>query len=332
MGLMWLAAFERRDDELNRIHVIGPTFTDDFSLNDVEQELKRMKISPSNRSELIKALEQLPVIALNRLLQYGLMLHYCISHEKIGVSDFGYQTSRSDSAPANATAMKNIHGTWMTEQKILQLVREGNLHYRLEMDRLAMMGTTGKMSNGDPIRQTKNEVIIFTALCTRAAIDGGLSPETAYTLSDHYIQSVESAGSFGELVETNNLMRDDFIKRVHKCRTSQNISLPIQQCCEYITLHIEEKLTLNEIAAHIGYTDYYLAKKFKKQMGCTVNAYIRHAKIERSKIMLRDFGLSIQDISSSLGFCSQSYFSETFHKVVGVPPIEYRLKINATGA
>ncbi len=76
-----------------------------------------------------------------------------------------------------------------------------------------------RLGNGDPIRNLKNMTIIYTALCTRAAIHGGLPPEISYNLSDMYIQSIEASRSLGEIAEVNSAMVDDFVRRVHHCRT-----------------------------------------------------------------------------------------------------------------
>ena len=37
-------------------------------------------------------------------------------------------------------------------------------------------------------------------------------------------------------------MYDDFVRRVHKCRTNPKLSPQIQRCCDYIEMHLEEKI------------------------------------------------------------------------------------------
>lgn len=61
-------------------------------------------------------------------------------------------------------------------------------------------------------------------------------------------------------------------------------------------------------------------------MGISVKDYIKKVKIERAKIILRSETISIQEISEMLSFGTQSYFSETFHKITGMTPGEYRSK------
>ena len=176
----------------------------------------------------------------------------------------------------------------------------------------------------DPLRQAKTSIIVFTSLCTRAAIEGGLSPEQAYSLGDNYIQSAESSKDISELSALSNIMYDDFIHRVHDCRVNPQYSKPIQECCDYIELYVEDKLGIAELAARVGYTEYYLSRKFKEETGVSLNNYIKFAKVERAKFLLSSTDTSIQEISNRLGFCSRSYFGSTFQKIVGCSPADYR--------
>lgn len=326
MGMFWITDFEIIEGARHRFHVLGPLFIDDVSVKSVENELHKLNLSLSLKKEFMELLELLPVIPFTRIYEYGLMLHYCLTGEKLTRSDINFQKSDTSFAPASIKPSADRHGTWAAEQAIMQLVREGCLDYQAKMNRLVHIGTLGKLSDKDPIRHHKNIGIIGTALCTRAAMEGGLSPEIAYTLSDYYIQNIEASNSLSEIHELSQIMREDFIKRVHRCRNNGGISKQIQESCDYISLHLESPMTLEDIASRAGYNIDYFAKKFKKEVGCSVSTYINRIKVEHAKLLLRSTKQSIQDISESLGFCSQSYFSETFRKITGEAPSVYRQK------
>lgn len=183
-GLIWIAAPEQNDiGSLRRIHLIGPAFYNDISIKNLEAALNKRKLSLPLKLEFLHRFERLPIISINRFLEYGLMLHYCITEEKIIASDmqmYSNEPAMPDSCDPGDLQMIEHHGTWAAEQEMLKFVEDGNLNYRNRMDRLSSTGNVGRMSNGDPIRQVKNSVIIFIALCSRAAIRGGLSPEIAF--------------------------------------------------------------------------------------------------------------------------------------------------------
>jgi AraC-like DNA-binding protein len=102
------------------------------------------------------------------------------------------------------------------------------------------------------------------------------------------------------------------------------ISLPIQSCCDYIQLHICEKIQTKTLAEKVSYTEYYLTRKFKKEVGISINEYIQIQKIQYAKCLLSISSETIQYISDLLNFCSRSYFSQVFFKIEGISPSEYR--------
>ncbi|MCI8840542.1 MAG: helix-turn-helix transcriptional regulator, partial [Oscillospiraceae bacterium] len=141
---------------------------------------------------------------------------------------------------------------------------------------------------------------------------------------DAYIQSAENAKSIDELTAIAAAMYDDFVRRVHKCRTNPKLSPQIQRCCDYIEMHLEEKIRAAGLASLVGYTEYYLTHKFKEEVGVSVNDYVKFAKVERAKVLLKSTGLSVQDISDQLGFGTRNYFSRVFQEVAGCTPVQYR--------
>lgn len=328
-GLIWIAAPERSNTgSLQKIHLIGPAFSNDISIKNLEAALNKRNLSLPLKLAFLRLFERLPVISTLRFLEYGLMLHYCITEEKINVSDMQiYSTEPNTPAPCDSGDLQSIeyHGTWIAEQELLKFVEDGNLDYRSRMERLSSTGNVGKMSNGDPIRQAKNSVIVFIALCSRAAIRGGLSPEIAFSLSDRYLQILESCDTFSQISEINRKMLNDFIVRVHQCK-SIRLSPQIQECCDYISLHLEENLNIEQLAAKFGYSKYYLSRKFKQETGLGIKEYINQIKIEKAKNLLQFGNESIQEISAALGFHSQSYFGELFHEATGLTPGEFRNK------
>ena len=118
----------------------------------------------------------------------------------------------------------------------MQLVKTGSPQYRKEMDRLISFGEISNLSFGDNFRKAQNYVIIFTSMCCRASMEGGLNPKTAYALSDHYIEIVEQCTNLSALSETSHAMVDDFVRHVHRCKISDGISPQVRTACDLIAL------------------------------------------------------------------------------------------------
>lgn len=206
----------------------------------------------------------------------------------------------------------------------LQMVRTGDLNYSQALS--ASMGISAgiPVESEDALRQSKTSIIVFTSIVCRAAIEGGLSPEEAYSLGDSYIQSAESAHTISELDVLPRMMYDDFIHRVHKCRTNPKLSRQIQQCVDYIEMNLNQKILAADLAKQVGYTEYYLTRKFKDETGLSVANYAKFAKIERAKVLLKSTDQTVQEIAEHLGFGTRNYFSRVFQEVTGKTPVEFR--------
>jgi AraC-like DNA-binding protein len=325
VNMMWLCCPEFAGEEPLRVYVLGPFFLDDYSSFAIDSGLAGAGASAALRQSAAKLVRKLPILSWARVQEYALMLHYLITGEKIRQSALRFFGS-GELSPVNEkdVPVTDTHGTYLAEQEMLRMVREGDLELVRHIDRMAVTGTMGQLAQtGDALRQMKNAVQVSVTLFSRAAIEGGLSPETAYTLCDRYFQNVEAAKSLSELTGVATTMHRDFVERVHAVRT-QKLSREIEAACSYIERHLEEELSIASLASYAGYMEYYFSKKFKRELGLTPAEYIRKKRLEKAALLLRSSDLDAQQIATRLQFCSQSYFTDCFRKEFGVSPTKYR--------
>lgn len=324
--LTWSGVPEYQDDVLKAIHMLGPVFFDNISLSNVQTTLSRHYIPVNVKHRLIDTMRRLPVIYSISFMDYTRMLYQCITQKRINANQIAMLSTASIAKVSDSNSFRTVsqHGTWELEQRICQNVEQGNLDYMKDMANVSNIGRTGILSTTSSFRQDLYLTLTQIALVSRAAIRGGLPAETSYSLSDKYIQMLDQATSISEIKDISFRVMDDFIHRVHECRTQSDISDPIRQCADYISLHYAEDLNTEELASMIGYSGNYLSKKFKEEMHITLVQYITRTRIHHAVDMLRDHSLSIADISDSLGFTSQSYFGVQFRKYTGTTPGEFR--------
>lgn len=91
----------------------------------------------------------------------------------------------------------------------------------------------------------------------------------------------------------------------------------------YISTHICEKLTLNEVAAQFGISPSYLSQLFSRYNETGFNEYINICKIKAAKPMLKEGGGKVYEVADALSFGSEFYFSKVFKKIEGISPTEY---------
>lgn len=92
---------------------------------------------------------------------------------------------------------------------------------------------------------------------------------------------------------------------------------------KYISSHIEERLTLNDVAAVFGLSSNYLSALFKKTCNIGFSEYITQRKVARAKTLLLEQDMKVYEVADHLGFESAFYFSKVFKKVEGISPREY---------
>lgn len=322
LGLSWIMVPVPAQ---NACHILGPFFLTAISPKDIETGLEKRGFSLPVKRQVLSILQELPVISVNRILEYTIMLYYCLYEEKLTIDTINLMGASDNCLLSHEESKASIHhGTYETEQEMIRMVREGDLNYRSHMNKLAVTGTVGKLSNDEPLRQVKNSVLVAIILFSRAAIDGGLNPEISYTLTDFYFQSVEACDNIADLADLMHTMEADFIQRVHVCRTRTDYSPAVRSCLEHLDFHLEDDINFSELASSLGYDEQYFSKKFKKETGQSPRAYLLGKRFERARFFLEKTDKSIGEISSRLKFCSQSHFTEQFRKRFGLTPLAYR--------
>jgi len=98
----------------------------------------------------------------------------------------------------------------------------------------------------------------------------------------------------------------------------------LQKTLNYIHSHIEQPLTLREMAAMCGVSVSYFCMLFKHATGTTFMNYLTGLRIEQACTLLRNTCDSISDTCYRVGFSDYSHFSRQFKKFTGLSPSEYR--------
>ena len=327
LGLVWGAAFERENGVLRRFWLLGPVFYATTTKGQIElgyDFYRGLELSVAWKEQFMQAAARLPVVTNVLLGRYLLMLHYCLTGQTLHYSDIVMPTELLRPAKPAEPTKRDRYQVYAAERALLDMVRNGDLNYAEAFSNSSLLSSGVPVSGPDPLRQVKSSITVFTSLVCRAAIEGGVSPEEAYSLGDAYIQRAENARSQQELLNLPATMYDDFIHRVHRCRTNPRYSPMVQKCVDYIDLHLEQKIQAADLAAQLGYDDYYITRRFKRETGYSLTNYIKFAKIERAKVLLQSTRLTVQQIADGLGFTTRSYFIQCFKAVTGRTPTAWR--------
>lgn len=103
----------------------------------------------------------------------------------------------------------------------------------------------------------------------------------------------------------------------------------IQLAKDFILNHYERDIGLKDICGYVFLSPSYFARIFKQEIGHSPISLLIHTRIDRAKELLAESEDKASDIALSVGFSNQQRFNETFKKLTGMTPLEYRKK--ATG-
>lgn len=216
------------------------------------------------------------------------------------------------------------HHTYQEEQRLLDCIREGRtqdaLVYSKNIDEYV-----GRLSASE-LNHRRNEAIVSITLCTRAAIEGRVTPATAYHLSDYYIRKCDESSDIVAITEYRNQAIIELTERVRQCLKGYRGSSYVEQCKDYIRKHYREKIYLKKVADDMGISQSYLSRLFLKETGVNFQEYIMKYRIEKAANLLIHSEKSFSEIGEYVNMSSQSYFGAVFKKYMGVSPKVYRDK------
>lgn len=110
-------------------------------------------------------------------------------------------------------------------------------------------------------------------------------------------------------------------QHVEKETTINEYALQAKNFCDRT---IYQKITIDDVAKHIGLSISQLNRLFKQEYNSTVYAYILSNKINTAKALLSGTSMAVNEIAFLLSFTDEHYFTNIFKKKTGTTPTEWR--------
>ena len=173
------------------------------------------------------------------------------------------------------------HESYASERRQYDAIRNGQTDRIQSVFQITPDGTPGILSRNE-LRNSKNMFIAGITLFTRAAIEGGVPEETAYALSDGYIQTVEectSKSSIEKLSQKAAGISASYLSRLFKKETGMLFVDYIQKerieaACNMLTY---SDYTAAQISEYLCFsTQSYFIKIFRKYTGTTPAKYKKY--------------------------------------------------------
>lgn len=120
------------------------------------------------------------------------------------------------------------------------------------------------------------------------------------------------------------LLTEIYVEAVYNIHHAEKQTL-IDDILSYISKNLSQDLTVDDLSKRASLSKYYFTRLFKAETGFTPYEYILSARINASKFYLRSAPhLRVKEICFFCGFSSESNFCNTFKRLEGITPSEYR--------
>ena len=93
---------------------------------------------------------------------------------------------------------------------------------------------------------------------------------------------------------------------------------------DYIETHLDDRLTLTDLAGVACLSPYHFSRSFKESVGIGPQRYVMQRRLDRAKTLIRRTNQPLAEIAQQVGLCDQSHLTSMFRSMTGVTPGQYR--------
>lgn len=115
------------------------------------------------------------------------------------------------------------------------------------------------------------------------------------------------------------------ISEVHRIKKSRASAL-MTIVTDYLEKNYSKEILLDDVAASIQISSFYLSKLFKRELGKNFIDYLTEVRIRKAKEILANPVHTVKDTCYLVGYRDPNYFTRVFKKICGMTPTEYQAK------
>jgi AraC family transcriptional regulator len=179
----------------------------------------------------------------------------------------------------------------------------------------------------------------YDAICSELVRGGTIHFETRFPINDPLVSQIvstithETEKRFLDHILVEALNTALAVKMVRHFIDPSKIAPPLsnglsrerlQRVRDYIDAHLDDRLTLVDLAGVACLSPYHFSRSFKLALGINPQQYLIQRRLERAKMLMLRTNLPLARVAQEAGFSDQSHLTSVFRRQIGVTPGQFR--------
>jgi AraC family transcriptional regulator len=248
-----------------------------------------------------------------------------------GLQDYLVVVYQNGATPMNRRSTGDWRSEWVAPGSISLLTHAAQSHWRwsedIEVTHLYLSTAAVADVAAQAYDRHVRDVELFDVLRTDDPVLSGLAAALARESRE---------GELGGRLYVDSLKNQAC---VHMLRHYANVrfrepasygGLSDAQCrllIQYIDEHLDQNISLADMAAVVQLSSFHFIRKFSKEFGCPPHAYVMRRRLDQAKRQLARRNIPLKVVAANCGFSDQSHMTRSFRRLLGTTPAQYRTSV-----
>ncbi|GHT68209.1 hypothetical protein FACS1894110_15220 [Spirochaetia bacterium] len=135
---------------------------------------------------------------------------------------------------------------------------------------------------------------------------------------------IQSLGTIDDILKALNNLAITIINLIEDTRLFHHQTI-LHKALAYLETNYQNKeLSLAAVARAAGVSQSHLSFLFKKKINSSFHKYLTKIRIEHAIKLLKENDFKTYEVADMVGYSNAQYFSASFKKYTGSPPLQYR--------